>query len=106
MLCGNEFEARTTVTKTCSDACAKKLYKQRQRETKISSSHKETQAVRLKPLEDVKTKEFLTVKDVSMLLNCSVRTSYYLIQKGQIKAVNLAKRKTLVKRAEIDKLFN
>src|SRR5688500_9686864 len=76
--CGKEFEARTTVTKTCSDPCAKRLYKQRQKAAKVERSNTETLAVRLKPIEDLKAKEFLTVKDVSRLLSCSVRTAYYL----------------------------
>ncbi|MGV3657448.1 MAG: helix-turn-helix transcriptional regulator [Chitinophagaceae bacterium] len=104
--CQKEFEAKTTVTKTCSDYCAKRLYKQKQKASKIEASNTETQAVKLKPLEELKAKEFLTVKDLSKLLNCSTRTAYYLIEKGTIKAVNLAQRKTLVKRSEIDKLFS
>ena len=104
--CEKEFEARTTVTKTCSDNCAKRLYKLRQREAKVEKSQIETQVIRLRPMEEVKAKEFLTVRDVSKLLNISVRTAYNLIEKGQLKAVNLGKRMTLVKRAEIDKLFN
>jgi excisionase family DNA binding protein len=104
-LCGKEFEARTTVTKTCSDHCAKKLYKQRQKAVKIEISNSQMQAIRMKPIEDLKAKEFLTVKDVSKLLNCSIRTAYYLISNGNIKAVNIAKRKTLIKRSEIDRLF-
>jgi len=56
-------------------------------------------------VDDLRTKEFLTVKDVAKLLNCSIRTAYHLIEKGTIKAVNLAQRKTLIKRSEIDKLF-
>jgi len=103
--CGKEFEARTTVTKTCSDYCAKRLYKQNQKAAKIEKSNSKTVSIRSKPLEDLKSKEFLTVKDLAMLLNCSRRTAYYLISNGSIKAVNLAKRKTLIKRSEIDKLF-
>lgn len=53
----------------------------------------------------LKEKEFLTVREVSKLLNCSLRTTYNLIENGSIKAVNLAQRKTLVKRSDIDKLF-
>lgn len=104
--CQKEFEAKTTVTKTCSDYCAKRLYKQKQKAAKIEASNMEIQAVKLKPVVELKAKEFLTVKDLSKLLNCSTRTAYHLIEKGMIKAVNLAQRKTLVKRSEIDKLFS
>lgn len=104
--CNKEFTARTTKTKTCSDNCAKMLYKQKQRAAKIEMSNTETQVIKGKPFEDLKAKEFLTVRDVSNLLNCSVRTVYNYIESGNIKAVNLSKRITRVKRSEIDKIFN
>ncbi|HEU4472123.1 MAG TPA: helix-turn-helix domain-containing protein [Flavisolibacter sp.] len=103
--CGKEFEARTTVTKTCSDYCAKRLYKQRQKAVKIESSNAETLAIRQRPIDELKAKEFLTVKDAAKLLNCSTRTAYHLIAKGSLKAVNISQRKTLIKRSDIDELF-
>jgi excisionase family DNA binding protein len=103
--CGKEFTARTTVTKTCSDYCAKRLYKQRQKATKVEASNSETQLIRNKPVEELKIKEFLTVRDAAKLLSCSNRTVYYLITKGNIKGVNISQRKTLIKRSDIDKLF-
>lgn len=103
--CGKEFEARKTTSKTCSDDCAKRLYKARKRAGKIEAAQAETQKIIDKPIEDLKAKEFLTVPDLARLLNCSKRTAYYLIDRGDIKAVNLSQRKTLIKRSEIDKLF-
>jgi len=103
--CGKDFEAKKTTSKTCSDYCAKMLYKAKQRTEKIEAAKTETKKIRNKPIEDLKEKEFLTVPDLAKLLNCSKRTAYYLIGKGNIKAVNIAKRKTLIKRSEIDKLF-
>jgi len=103
--CSKEFTARTTVTKYCGDNCAKRAYKLRQRNTKIESSNKETLQNISKPIEELKAKEFLTVKEVAKLLNLSIRTTYRLIDQGNIKGVNLAQRKTLVKRSDIDKLF-
>lgn len=103
--CGKEFTARTTVTKTCSDNCAKRLYKAKQKAVKIEASNKETQVIKAKPKEDLKAKEFLTVRDAAKLLNCSVRTAYRAIKQGNIKAFNLAERKTLIRRTDIDKLF-
>ncbi|TND07941.1 MAG: excisionase family DNA binding domain-containing protein [Bacteroidetes bacterium] len=103
--CGQEFTARTTVTQYCGDSCAKKAYKARQRSAKISTSNDETKRFVSGPIEIIKTKEFLTVRDVATLLNCSLRTAYRLIETGNINAVNLAQRKTLVRRSDIDKLF-
>jgi excisionase family DNA binding protein len=103
--CGEEFEARKTTTRTCSDKCANRYYKARKRAEKIEACNKETLHTRLKPIEDLKAKEYLTVADASILLNSSTRTVYRLIHQGNIKAVNLSYRKTLIKRSELDKLF-
>lgn len=103
--CGKEFTARTTVTQFCGDNCAKRAYKSRQRAAKVVKSNEETLKIRTKPIEELKAKEFLTVREVAALLNCSVRSAYHYIKIGNIKAVNLAERATRVKRSEIDKLF-
>lgn len=103
--CGNSFEAKTTVTRHCSDVCAKRAYKVRQRDGKIESSNVQTSRIIAKPIDEIKAKEFLTIRDVAKLLNCSRQTIYNLVNNGTLKAVNLAKKKTLVKRSEIDRLF-
>ena len=103
--CEKIFVARKTTSKTCSDYCAKMLYKTKQRALKVEESNKQTQRIKTQPLEDIKAKEFLSVRDVSVLLNCSLRSVYYYIETGNIKAVNLGQRITRVKRSEIDNLF-
>ncbi len=103
--CGNEFTARTTVTRFCSHKCNKAAYKQKERAGKVETSNKQTQQIKTQPIEILKAKEFLTVRDVATLLNSSIRTVYRLIEQGNIKAVNIAQRKTLVKRSDLDKLF-
>ena len=103
--CGNEFTARTTVTRFCSHRCASAAHKQKVRAGKVEQSNKQTQQIKTKPIEELKAKEFLTVREVARLLNCSVRSAYYYIESGTIKAVNLGQRITRVKRSEIDKLF-
>lgn len=103
--CGNEFTARTTVTRFCSHRCASAAHKQKVRAGKVEQSNKQTQQIITQPIEELKAKEFLTVREVARLLNCSVRSAYYYIESGTIKAVNLGQRITRVKRSEIDKLF-
>jgi len=103
--CGKDFTARTTVTRFCTHRCASAANKQRIRAGKVEQSNKETQKTKNQPIEDLKAKEFLTVREVAQLLNCSVRSAYYYIGKGNINAVNLGQRITRVKRSNIDKLF-
>lgn len=103
--CGKEFIAKTTVTQYCSDVCSKRAYKLRVETAKIVLSNRETQAIKAIFIENLKAKEFLTVREVASLLNCSLRSIYYYIQSGNIKAVNLGQRITRVKRTDLDKLF-
>ena len=103
--CGKEFTAQTTTTKYCSHRCNSAAYKQKVRVGKVEVSNKETQRIRNQPIEELKAKEFLTVREVARLLNCSVRSVYYYIGSGTIKAVNLGQRVTRIKRSNIDKLF-
>jgi len=103
--CGREFTARTTVTRYCGDDCAKRAYKVRGRAAKIAISNQETRQIITQPIEELKAKEFLTVREVARLLNCSVRSAYYHIDSGKIKGVNLGQRLTRVRRADIDRLF-
>jgi excisionase family DNA binding protein len=103
--CGNEFTARTTVTQYCGDNCAKKAHKARIRAAKIAGSNKEPRQIKIKSIEELNTKEFLSVRDVATLLGCSLRTVYRLIDKGTLKAVNLAERMTRVSRSELNKVL-
>lgn len=103
--CGKEFTARTTVTKYCSHRCGSAAHKKKIRAGKVEQSNKQTQQIKTQPIEELKAKEFLTVREAARLLNCSVRSAYYYIESGTIKAVNLGQRVTRVKRSEIDKLF-
>lgn len=103
--CGTEFTARTTVTKYCSHRCGSLANKAKKRAEKVQQSNTETKQIKHLPFEELKAKEFLTVREVARLLNCSVRSAYYYIESGTIKAVNLGQRITRVKRSEIDKLF-
>jgi len=104
--CGNEFTARTTVTQYCSDTCSKRAYKARLRAGNVEQSNKETQRIKNQPIEELKAREFLTVTQVSKLIGCSRQNVYNLINTGKLKATNILLKKTIVKRSDLDKLFN
>ena len=103
--CKQEFTARTTVTRLCSATCRKRSHKAAKRNEKIEQAQKETFRIKNQPLEELQAKEFLTVKDVSRLMGCSVDTVYRLIQNDTLKAVNLAERITRITRTELNKIF-
>ena len=104
-LCSKEFTARTTVTKYCSDSCAKKAYKLRDRELKILKSNEETKQIRLKPFKDIDSKPFLNISETCQLLGVSRRTLYRMLNRGELFAGKAGKR-TILRRSDLDLLFN
>ena len=103
--CSREFIAQTTSTKYCSKKCNSAHYKAKVRAKKVERSNIETTQKKHKPIQDVQAKEFLSVKDVSLLLGCSKHSIYRLIENGTLKAVNLAERMTRVNKSEVNKLL-
>jgi len=103
--CNREFTAKTTVTKYCGDNCAKKAYKARRRDLKIKESDILTFNRKAQPTLLLQAKEFLTPREAATLLSCSVRSIYYYIKKGIIKAGNPSRRMTRIRRSEINRLF-
>lgn len=98
--CGKEFIAKTTKTKFCSQRCAQKVYYEK---IKYQQQEKENKQ---NSIEFINKKEILTVKEVAILLECSTKSIYRLINNKTLKAVNLADRMTRITRAEInDKLL-
>jgi excisionase family DNA binding protein len=103
--CGCEFQAKTTVTKYCSEVCGKRHYKARKRDEKVKVSNAETKAIVEKPLQEIQSKEILTVRDAAKLLSCSIRTVYNLIDRGTLNGIRFSERKTLLRRSDIDQFF-
>jgi len=102
--CGIEFVAKTTVTKFCSDDCAKRAYKLRLRTEKLEQSTKESEkeisAINL----PINTKEFLNINEAGQLLGASRWTIHRLIKKGQLTVTKIGSR-TIILRKSIDNLF-
>lgn len=102
--CGNSFIARTTVTKFCSQKCASRNYKKRKRDEKI----KQVAPVSVQRLEfqqeQLNQKDYLSIDETCKLLGTSRMTIYRQIKNGNIKAGKIGRR-TIIKRTEIDKLF-
>jgi excisionase family DNA binding protein len=97
--CKQEFIAKKITTETCSDPCAKRFYKVKQREKAISRAVAETM-VKRKPLafvseEQVKAiqaKEWLTLKEAALLLNLSPLTLRRWTLAGKIESRKVGKK--------------
>ena len=112
LLCGNLFEAQKVSTKYCSNKCSSRHYKIRERlERKEKAEETLNQPEAFKPLVKAINKAalfdkvFLNVKDLATLFECSRKMVYSLMENGIIPAKRLSERKTLIRRTDIDKLF-
>ena len=85
--------------------CSNKVYKKKIKEGKIANSNLQTIQIKNQPLTELKFKEFLTVKQLSLLLGFLIRTVYRLINDKKISSYNFSERKTLIRRSDIDALF-
>ncbi|QDH80449.1 helix-turn-helix domain-containing protein [Echinicola soli] len=103
--CNAVFVAKTTVTKYCSDACAKKAYKQRKKEEKLEASNRETENIVQAPLRALKEKEYLNLDDVCELLNISRTTLFRIRKKGDLQFIKLGGRPVISKK-NIENFFN
>lgn len=103
--CNQEFLAKTTVTRFCSKTCSSRFIKAKKRNEKISAHNMKHELSLNSEVEKLKTKEFLKVKEVASLLDCSSRSVYYYIDQGVIEVINIGQRMTRVKRSSIDKLI-
>lgn len=103
--CGNTFTAKTTVTRFCSLKCNSRNGKQRLRERKIKASENQVKQTIASGEAKQVSAEFLSVREASRLLGICTKTIYNIVYSGRIKAVRLSERKIMIKRSEIDKIF-
>jgi excisionase family DNA binding protein len=101
--CAQEFIARTTVTRFCSDNCAKRNYKKRIKENKIKNALiREHEKKQFDP--NISLKEFISIKEAELLLGASRWTIYKLIESKKIVAAKLGSR-TIIQKQSINDLF-
>ncbi|HEX5171921.1 MAG TPA: DNA-binding protein [Cyclobacteriaceae bacterium] len=84
--CGQEFTARTLVTRFCSHKCNSRHYKQVTREGKRQALEK-TQIVAENPLHVLRnaSQEYFEVSEAATIMRISRRTLYRLISLKKIK---------------------
>ena len=97
--CNTIFTAHKTTTEYCSHRCANLAYKDRVRKQRIESlQHELGKSIKTPPNLN---KEYLTPSEVAELLNIGRTSIYRYIRNGVIKVIRF-KRKTLVRRADIE----
>jgi len=105
--CKREWIAQKTTSKTCSNDCAKRFYKLKQKEKKIQQAVLQEE-IKRKPkafvteeeIRALQAKENLTLKEASLLLNVSPLTLRRWVFAGKVKSEKVGK-KHVFKRTEI-----
>jgi len=108
--CKQDFIARKTTTETCSDVCAKRLYKVKQREKAIQRAEVGTM-VKRKPhayiteeeVKAIQAKEWLTLKEAALLLSVSPLTLRRWTLAGKVSSRKVGK-KHAFRRADLMKI--
>lgn len=98
--CGNEFIAKTTVTRFCNNNCSRKFNRKTKRKPKIEPLTKKTTI----DIYSVKQKSYLSIKEAITLLGISERTIFNLIKNQKIESIKIGARR-IIKRSNIEKLF-
>lgn len=102
--CAEAFEAKTTVTRFCSDYCAKRAYKLRKRKERLEASEQETRQMIRRPVAEIQARDFLSVEDVCDLFGVSRSTVWRLCKAKRVQSAKVG-RKRFILRASIDQLF-
>ncbi|MDR3058427.1 MAG: helix-turn-helix domain-containing protein [Prevotella sp.] len=104
--CGEEFTARTTVTKFCSHKCASSAYKQKKRDEKIQKAQKNTEESKQVNLNNtIPDKEYLSVLDTAKLLGIGRATVNRYCVSGKIPCMKI-NRKIFIRRKDIERCFD
>ena len=108
--CNQEFVARKTTSQTCSDACAKRFYKVKQREKAIHRAEAKTMVNREPKayitegeIKAIQAKEWLTLKEAALVLNVSPLTLRRWTLAGKVRSKKVG-RKHAFRRKDLMKI--
>lgn len=108
--CGEVFVAKTFKTQFCSHSCNSKDYKKREKIRKIEESKEEYKS-NLKNsksesmnMEELKSKIYLSIAEVCLLVGMSDSTIRKFVKEGRLKTIRLGK-KHLILKSQIENLM-
>lgn len=101
--CGKTYLAHGFGSRYCSTSCKNKAKRAKEKEEK---SQFEAVASKLPEVRNPSEKEFLTAKDVAYMFGISTATVYRYAAKGVFKALKLNGVKLVVRKSDLDYLFD
>ena len=108
--CGEVFVAKTFKTQFCSHSCNSKDYKKREKIRKIEESQEEYKSdlknskSQSMNMEELKSKIYLSIAEVCLLVGMSDSTIRKLVKEGRLKTIRLGK-KHLILKSQIENLM-
>ena len=96
--CGKVFTTNSGMQKYCSEECAEQA-----KETKKKRQRDFFRAV--EPVMEFQQQEYLTFSKAAILLGCTRQYVYKLVEQGKLPASRLSSRMALVRKSDIEKMF-
>jgi len=97
--CGKKFEAKTVITRFCSQYCANKAGKDRKKNERQEAQQQELIA------QIPTNRPYISIAEAILLFGISRDTIYRLVRMGKIPAINLGERLTRISRTHIETMF-
>ena len=101
--CGEVFVAKTFKTQFCSHSCNSKDYKKREKIRKIEESQEEYKSdlknskSQSMNMEELKSKIYLSIAEVCLLVGMSDSTVRKFVKEGKLKTIRLGKKHLILK---------
>ena len=102
--CGKNFKAKTTKTKYCSHSCNAKHYKEKEREkrfNKLAEAGQSKFRSHHSILQEIQSREFLSIEKCAMMLDVSMSTIRRLIEDGDLASFNI-KSRVIITREDVN----
>ena len=96
--CGKVFTTNSGMQKYCSEECAEQA-----KETKKKRQRDFLRAI--EPVMELQQQEYLTFSKAAILLGCTRQYVYKLVEQGKLPASRLSSRMALVRKSDIEKMF-
>ena len=96
--CGKVFATNSGMQKYCSEECATAA-----KETKKKIQRDFLRAI--EPVMEIHQQEYLTFSKAAILLGCTRQYVYKLVEQGKLPASRLSNRMALVRKSDIEKMF-
>lgn len=108
--CGEVFVAKTFKTQFCSHSCNSKDYKKREKIRRMEESKEEYKSdlknskSQSMNMEELKSKIYLSIAEVCLLVGMSDSTIRKFVKEGRLKTIRLGK-KHLILKSQIENLI-